>query len=162
MQVDRLGRGALDSAALAADARLDGADQPRPPAGRGEDREQQKGRRGLAARPGDARDLELLRRVLEEHIGRGRHRRARIAHDHLRDVELEHAFDDERDGTVGNRCGREVVPVDAHPRHGEEQCTRRHRAGVVCEVMDLDRSVPEDIHRVERSDQTLELHRRRA
>ena len=52
--------------ALAADPALDGADQPGPSPGRLEDRvEQERGRR-LAVRAGDARDLELARRLAEE------------------------------------------------------------------------------------------------
>ena len=65
--------------ALAADDPLHGADEPGPPAGRVEDRAQQKRRRRLPVRPGDARDLELPRRLAEEDVRRDGHRRPRVS-----------------------------------------------------------------------------------
>ncbi len=124
LQVDRLGRRPHDAAPLAADPRLDRPEQPRPPTGGGEDREQEEARRRLAARAGDADDLELAGRLAEEHVRRGSHRRARVAHDDLRHGQVERALDDERDRSVLDRLRREVVAVGALAGHGEEEARR--------------------------------------
>src|SRR5205807_242775 len=59
LKVDRLRRRPHRRPALAADQRLDRPEEAGASTGRGEDRAQQVGRRGLAVRAGDACDLEL-------------------------------------------------------------------------------------------------------
>ena len=85
LEVDRLRRGALDGASLAPDTALDRAEQPGSPAGRGEHREEEEGCRRLPVRPRDRRDRELARRLPEEGVRGGRHGRARVGDDQLRD-----------------------------------------------------------------------------
>ena len=158
LQVDRLGRRPHDAAPLAADARLDRPEQARAPPGGGEDREQEEARRRLPARAGDADHLELPGRLAEEHVRRGRHRRARVADDDLRHGQVERALDDERDRSALHRLRREVVAVDARARHGEEERARADRASVVGEIAHLDRKAPEHLHRLERCDEALQIH----
>ena len=113
LQVDRLGRRPHDTAALAADPRLDRPEQARaPPRGR-ENREQEEARRRLSARAGDADDLELAGRLAEEDVRRRSHRRTRVADDDLRHGHVERALHDERDRPALDRLGREVVAVGA-------------------------------------------------
>ena len=121
-------------------------------------REQER-RRRLAVRPGDARDVELVRRVAEELVRGDGHRRA-----DARDAQLRHRHVDERSTTSAaaparDRLGRQVVAVDTIARDAEEERARRDRARVVGEVGDLERSRVRDLDRAERRDQTVEVHR---
>ena len=158
LQVDRLGRGAHDTAPLAADPRLDRPEQAGTPPRGCEDREQEEARRRLAARTGDADHLELPRRLAEEHIRSRSHRRARVADDDLRHGQVECALDDERDGPALHCLRREVVAVGTRARHGEEERARTDRTGVVGEIAHLDRWAPEHLHRLERCDEALQIH----
>ena len=163
LQVDRLGRRALDAAALAADARLDRADQAGPPAGRGEDREEQKRRRRLAVRPGYADDLRAPRvGSAEELVGRRRHRGARVGDDELRHVDVEPPLDDEGDRAALDRLACEIVPVGVRAADAEEQRAGADRARVVREIGHLDRSAPDDVDRPERGGEALEIRHRPA
>src|SRR5581483_2487678 len=158
LQVDRLGGRPDDAATLAADARLDRPEQARPPAGGGEDGEEEERRGRLAARAGDADDLELARRLAEEDVRRRRHRGAGVADDDLRHVELERPLDDERDGAVLDRLLREVVPVRPLPGDAEEDVSPRDGPRVVGEIDHLDRRAPEHVHRLERYDEARQIH----
>ena len=159
LQVDRLGRRAHDAAPLAADARLHRAEQPWTAAGRGEDGEEQERRRRLAARPGDAGHLELLRRPAEELVRRRRHRRARARDDELRHRQVERPLDDESHGAPLHRLRRELVTVGTSAGNAEEQRSGRRGTGVVDEVAHVDRSTSEHVDRAERCDEALQVHR---
>ena len=124
-----------------------------------EDRVQQERGRRLPVRARDARDLELLRRLAEEDVGRDRHRLAHGRHDELRHVELERSLDDERGGAALDRLPGEVVPVDPLAADAEEERAGGDAPRVVGEVADLDRPAPGHLARRERPDQGIELHR---
>ncbi len=158
LQVDRLGRGANDTAPLAADPRLDRPEQAGTPPRGSEDREQEEARRGLATRAGDADDLKLARRLAEEHVGSRSHRRADVADDDLRHGQVERALDDERDRPALHCLRREVVAVGTGARHGEEERARTDRSGVVGEIAHLDRWAPEHLDRLERCNEALQVH----
>ena len=100
LQVDALRRRAGDRLDNAADARLDRAQQPGPQPGRRQDRVQQVGGRRLAVGAGDADHLQLVAGTAVEGVGRGRHRLPRRLDHELRDRQVEHALDDQRDGAV--------------------------------------------------------------
>ena len=159
LQVDRLRRRADDRPHLAADAALDGAEQPRAAAGRLEHGvEEERGRR-LPARAGDAGDLELAGRLAEEDVGRRRHRRARRRDDELWDGRLDRTFDDEHGRAVLDRLRGEVVAVRALSGDGEERGAGRDGARVVGKVPHLDGvGAAENRLRCERGDEALELH----
>ena len=114
LEVDRLRRRARDGAPLAADPALDGAEEPGPAAGRGEDRvEEERGRR-LPVRARDAGDLELARRPAEERVGRERHRRAGVGDDELGHRQVERrARRRARRRPALDGVGGEVVAVGA-------------------------------------------------
>jgi hypothetical protein len=114
--------------------------------------------RGLAARACDAHDLELLRRLAEEHVGGGSHRRPRIADDDLRHRQVELAFDDERDRSALDRLRRKVVPVGVLAGHGEEDRAAGDPARVVGEIQHLDRRASQHLHGLERWDEALQVH----
>ena len=69
--------------------------------------------------------------------GDGCHRGADVLDLHLGHAEPERVVDDERHGAVGDRAGREVVPVTREAAHAEEQRARLHAASVVGEAGDL-------------------------
>ena len=160
LEIDRLrcgeGRGTL----LAADDPPDGPDQPGLPPRSVEHRVQEERRGRLAVRPRHAGDLELLRRLAEEHVRGDSHRRSDVLDDELRNGDLELPLDDERDGASLDRLPREVVAVHALSRDAEEDRALRHRARVVREVADLDRPGSGHLARGERPDQRLEIHMR--
>ena len=141
LQVDRLGRRALHAATLAADARLDRAEQPGPAPRGGEDREEQERRRRLAARAGDAGDLELLRRPAEELVGGDRHRGTRVGHDDLR-----HRSRSSGRSTTSATAPRSTASAARSrarrpaPRARRRRARRGDGARVVGEVANLDRS----------------------
>jgi hypothetical protein len=162
LQVDRLGCRAHDAAGLAADARLDRAEQPRSPARGGEHGvEQERGRR-LAVRPGHARDLELARRLPEERVGCNGHCRPGVRDDQLRHGDVQLPLDHQRGGAGGDRLRRELVPVRALARVAEEQRAVADGASVVGKVDDLDRPSAHDLARRERRDERVQLHRARS
>ena len=100
----------------------------------------------------------FLGRLPEERVGDGRHRGTRIGDDDLRDVEVEPALDDERDGAVLDRLRREVVPVDPLSDDGEEQRSGRRMPGVEGEVENLDRASCMHLDDVV-GDEPLQVHR---
>ena len=162
LQVDRLRRRAHDGPNLASDPALDGAEQAGPAACRFEDRVQEVRGRRLAVRAGDAGDLELARRLAEEDVRRGRHRRARGRHHQLRNLRLDGPLDDEDDGAVLDRLAGEVVAVRVLAGDAEERRAGGDGARVVREVSHLDGvGAAEDRLRCERGNEALELHMRR-
>ena len=58
-----------------------------------------------------------------------------------------------------DRLRREVVAVGPRARHGEEERAGADRARVVGEIAHLDRRAPEHLHRLERCDEALQVHR---
>ena len=159
LEVDRLGRRPVELPPLAADARLDGADEPRSPAGGGEDRVEEEGGGRLAARPGHPGDLELRGRVAEERDRRPGHRGARVRDHELRDVEVEAPLDHERDGAVLDRLRREVVPVRTRSGDAEEDRAGTGAPRVVDEIRHLRGGSTDDLDRSERGGQPLQIHR---
>ena len=157
LELDRLGCGEGRATLLAADDPADGPDQSGPAIRGLEHRVQKEGRRRLAVRPRHADDLELLRRLPEEHIRGDSHRRADVLHDELRNVDLEQALDHESDRAPFDRLPREIVTVDPFSRDAEEERALRHRARVVGKVADHDRPGSGHLARGERPDQGLEL-----
>ena len=158
LQVDRLRRRPHDTSSLAAHACLDRPEQPRAPAGSGENREEEEARRRLAARAGDADDLELAGRLAEEHVRCGRHRSAGVRNHDLRHRQRELTLYDERHRPRLDRSAGEVVPVGVLARHGEEECSGGDSASVVREIPYLDRRASEHLRRLERSDEALQVH----
>ena len=159
LEVDRLGRRADDRPNQPADPALDGAEQAGiAPAGL-EHRVEEKGGGRLAARAGDAGDLELARRLAEEDVGRGRHRGPGGRDDELRHVRLDCALDDQDDGAVLDRLHGVVVTVRPLAGDGEERSARRDRTCVVGKVPHLDGvGAAEDRLRCERGNKAPELH----
>jgi hypothetical protein len=145
LEVDRLGRRAGGGPPLAADAALDRPQQPGAPPRGLEDRVQEEGGRRLAARAGHGRDLQLVRRPREELRGCQGHGLAHVGDDRLRDADRERPRDDKRSRARRDGALREVVPVGALPRDAEEQRPRPDRTAVVCEVLDLDRGVADNL-----------------
>ena len=162
LQVDRLRRRALHAAPLAADARLDRAEQARPPARRGENREEQERRRRLPVRAGDAGDLELLGRMAEELVGRGRHRGARIGDDDLRHRSSSGRSTTSAAAPRSTASAAKSCPSACAPGTQKNAAPARNRPRVVCEVGQLDRSAPDDIDRPDRGGEALEIHHRPA
>ena len=122
---------------------------------------QQKRRRRLPVRAGDARDLELPRRLAEEDVGGSRHRGASRGHDELRHLRFHRALDDEHGGAVRDRLGGQIVSVDVLAGHAEERGAGSDGTRVVGEVPHLDGvGAAEDRLRCERGDEALELHAR--
>ena len=160
LEVDRLGRRAHGRPALAADPRLDRADQAGLPAGGLEDGvEQERGRR-LAARAGHARDLQRLGRAAEELVGRDRHRLARAVDHELRHRQVERPLDHERDGAVLDRLRREVVAVRLQAGDAEEEAAGAGPPRVVGEVEHVDAARPaHDVPWSERGPEALQVHR---
>ena len=159
LQIDRLGRGAHDRPNLSSDPALDGAEQAGPAARRFQDRVQQVRGGRLAVRAGDTGDLELARRLAEEHVRRGRHRSARGRHHELGNLRLDRPLDDEDDGAVLDRLTGEVVAVRVLAGDAEERRTGGDGARVVREVSHLDGvGAAEDRLRCERCNEALELH----
>jgi hypothetical protein len=114
-----------------------------------------------ASRAGDSRELQLSRRLGEEHVGGDRHRRSRRGHEELRNVDVERALHDESGCAALDRLPGEVVPVDALTGHAEEERPSGDGAGVVGEVADVDRTAPGHLARRECPDQGVELHAER-
>src|SRR6266511_2372120 len=137
LEVDRLGRRTRRGAALPADPVLDRAKEAGTTAGGGEDGEEQERGRRLPVRPGDAYDLELLGRMVEERVGREGHGFACVSDDELRDGEVERAFNDEGSGAIGDRLRREVVAVGLEAANADEERPRGDPAGVVGKAGDL-------------------------
>ena len=138
LQVDRLGRRALDRPLAARDHRLDGADQPAAAAGARrrafEQRAQEIGDRGLAVGAGDTHHAQLAGGVTVEGRRQRRHRRAHRWHEDLGHAEPERALDDQRAGARRHGLGRELVPVALKAAHAEEELAALHSAAVVGET----------------------------
>ena len=160
LEVDRLGRRADDRPPLAGHARLDRAEEARPAARRGEDRVDEVRGRRLTVRAGDADDVELVRRVAEEDVGRDGHGRAAVVDHELWHLRVYGPLDDERRGAGRDRLRRELVPVDVRAADAEEERTGRERARVVGQIRYVERSTTDDVPRRERCDDALEVHRR--
>ena len=159
LEIDGLGCRAYDRAHSAADPALDGAEQAgTPPRGLEHRVEEECGCR-LPARAGDAGDLELARRLAEEDVGRGRHRRPRGRDNELGYLRLDGPLDDEDDGAVLDRLYGEVVAVCALAGNGEEGGARRDGTCLVGKVPHLDGvGAAENRLRCERGNEALELH----
>ena len=138
LEVDRFRRVQHRREHGVADTALDAAEQRRPSGGRREDRVQQESGRGLAARSGDADDVELTRRVAERLDRRARHRGANGGDDELRHVRVDAALADESDGAAADRLGCELVPVDICAGNAEEQRSRPNVSRVVGQLLDLE------------------------
>ena len=159
LEVDRLGRRADDRANLTADPALDRAEQAGTAPGGLEHRVEEEGGRGLAARAGDAGDLELARRLAEEDVGRGRHRGPGRRDDELRDVRLDGTLDDQDDGAVRHRLHGVVMTVRPLAGYGEESGARRDRTCVVRKIPHLDGvGAAENRLRCKRGYKAPELH----
>ncbi len=147
VEVDRL-RGRADRRVrLAADPGLDRPEQARLAAGRAEDRVEHEGGRRLAVRPGDGRDLELVRRTAEEPWRRLRHGEPGVGDHDLWHARGHGVLDDERSGSRLDRPPSQLVPVEPLTAHAEEESTRLDGAGVVREIGDLDAEVPDNLAR---------------
>ena len=160
MEVDRFGGRANRRPSRVPDPALDRAEQAGPPAGRREDRVEEKRGGRFSVRAGDTRDLELARRVVEEHDRRLRHRAPRVGNDDLDDVELERPFDDQRDSAALHGVPGERMPIVPFAGHAEEKRSGLDGARVVGEVGDLDRSALDDVRWSERFDDALQVHLR--
>ena len=160
LQVDALGRRPRHRLDGAADPRLDRAQHPGRALGRLQDRLDEVDGGGLAVRAGHADDAQLGARIAEERGRRGGHRPPRRVDDELGHVDLEHALDDQRDGSVFDRDPGEVVPVGHEPRHAHVQGTRPGGLGPVGDGGDV--GLPSPVHRTRPDglDQRRELHRR--
>ena len=158
LEVDRLRRRERRRARDAADDPLHRPDETGSAACRGEHRAQEVRRRRLAVGAGDARDLELARRLAEEEVCRDGHRHPDVVDDELGSDDIDYPLDDERNRAALDRLGGERVTVDMRARNAEERGARTHRARVVCEVADVDRPDSGHLARGERPDQGLELH----
>ena len=123
LEVDRLRASCgTTGRALAADPRLDRAEQPRAAAGGVEDGMQQEGGRRLAVRPRDAGDLELPRRLAEERVGRDRHGGPRVGHDELRNGRRRGGRSTtSATAPLSTACPAKSWPSARSPRHAEEQ-----------------------------------------
>ena len=161
LQVDRLGSRERRGTALAANLPLHGSDETRLAAGGLEDPAQQERRGRLPVRPGDSGELELLRRLAEERVGRDGHRLTGRRNEELRHVDVEHPLDDERDRAALDRLPREVVPVDALATDAEEERAGGHAPGVVGEIADRDWPARNHLARRERRDKGVEIHAER-
>jgi hypothetical protein len=158
LQVDRLRCRPHDSPPLAADARLDRAQQARASTGRCEDREEEEARRRLAARSRHADELEVAGRLAEEDVCRRRHCGAGVRDDDLRHGQLELTLHDDRRRAGLDRRAREVVSVGVLAGNREEEGTGSDRPSVVREIPYLDRRAPEHLRRLERCDEALQVH----
>ena len=145
LEVDCLGRRPGDGPPLAPHPHLDGAEQARSPAGRGEDRVEQERRRRLSVRPRDARHLELACRAPEEHVRREGHCEPGVVDDQLGHGQVERTLDEERRSAALDHGGGEVVAVSALPRDAGEERSRLDPAGVVGEIRDGDRRRVQDV-----------------
>ena len=147
VEVDRL-RGRADRRVrLAADPGLDRPEQAGLPAGRAEDRVEHEGGRRLAVRPGDGRDLELVRGTAEEPWRRLRHGEPGVGDHDLGHARGHGVLDDERGGSRLDRPPGQLVPVEPLTAHAEEESTRLDGARVVREIGDLDAEVPDNLAR---------------
>ena len=162
LEVDRLWRRERRRPPLAAHVPLDRSDETRAAARGIEDRAQQKRCRRLSVRARHASELELLRRLAEERVGRDRHRLAHGRDEELWDINLEQSLDHDRGRPPLDCLPGEIVAVDARARHAEEQRALTHTSRVVGEVADLDRPTPGHLARRESPDQGVELHARKA
>ena len=158
LEIDRLRRRERRGAPLAAHLPLDRPDEAGPATRGFEDRAQQERRRRLPVRPRHARELELLRRLAEEHVGRDRHRLAHGRDEELRDVDVERSLDHDRGRAALDRLPREVVAVDPLPG------TQKKSAPSVTRRVSYARSpistgcAPGHLARRESPDQGVELH----
>ena len=132
LELDRVGRRVRHGQHLAADARLDGPDQPGAVTGRLQHGTQQERGRGLAVGPGHADHEEVVGRVTR-HGGRGeRHREARVGDHHLGDGDARHLPLHHRGGgAAGRRLGDVVVTVRSQAGQGAEQGARTRLGGPV-------------------------------
>ncbi len=121
LKLDRLGCGERRATLLAADDPAHGPDQSGPAIRGVEHRVQQEGRRRLAVRPRHADDVELLRRLPEEHVSGDSHGGAYVLDDELRNVDVEQPLDHESDGAPFDRLPREIVTVDPFSGDTEEE-----------------------------------------
>ena len=137
LEVDGLRRRAREGPLAARDDALHGPQQRGAAAGALQQlADEERGGR-LAARPGDADDVQPGAGIAVEPRGDGRHRGADVVDLHLGHAEPERVVDDQRHGAVGDRLGREVVPVTREAAHAEEQRAGLHAASVVREARDL-------------------------
>ena len=129
LEVGRLRRRQPGGLAAAADAALDGAEQPaRALRGIQHGRQQQR-RRRLAVRAGDADDGELAARVAVERGGQPRHALAGVVAQDLRHAEVgQLALDEQCHGTVRDGGGSEVVAVGVALRAGSRTGTQARSA----------------------------------
>ncbi len=158
LQIDRLGGGPDSGPALAADPALDRAEQARPPAGSGEDGEQEKGCGRLSVRSCNACNLEPPRRLAEEGVGRWRHRPAYVGNEELGHGEIERSLDDECRRASGDRLGREPVAVRLEAGDTEEEASGVGLPAVVDEGRDVDRRGAHRGRRADRVTQRLQLN----
>jgi hypothetical protein len=121
LEVDALGRRALDRLLNAADDRLDRAQQAGLHARPLEDRAREERGRRLPVRAGDADDPQLRRRVAVEARRSRAHRGAHARHDQLGHAELQRTLADECGGAALDRIGSEVVAIGLESGHAEEE-----------------------------------------
>ena len=163
LQVDRLGRRALDRLLDAADDPLHGPEQPGLDPGALEDVADQERRRRLPVRPGDADDPQLVGRLAAKARRRVCHRGAGVAHDRLGDerLELEPALDHDRSRAGLDGVGRELVAVGGEPGDAEEEDARARLTTVVGEACDVGVGIADDLDHVGPGEQLAKLHRGR-
>ena len=139
LEVGRLRRRQPGGLAPAADAALDGAEQPARALRGIQDGRQQERRRRLAVRARDADEVELAARVAVERGGQPRHALARVVAQDLRHAEVgQLALDEQRHGAVRDRGGREVVAVGVGSGQAAEQRPRPAALRAVGDVDDVD------------------------
>jgi hypothetical protein len=143
------------------DLPFDGADEAWLPARSLEDRPQEVRGRRLPVRPRDARELELFRRLAEEHVCGYGHGLAGRRDDELRDIHVQDPLHDQRRRAALDRLPREIVAVDPLTADAEEQRTGRHLPRVVREVADLHGPARGHLAGRERTDQVIDLHAKR-
>ena len=142
LQVDRLGRRALD---LLLDSRhhaLDRAEQPALPPRGLEQMANQEGRGRLAVRAGHADERELRRRVAVEARGGRTHGGADVVHQHLGHPKTQRPLADERHGAPLDRVRSEVVAVRPEPGHAKKERPRGDALARVGESRNLDLGRP--------------------
>ena len=160
LQVDCLGRRALDLLLDAADHALHRSQQAGLDRGALEDlTDEERGRR-LPVRARDPDHAQLRGRVVVETDRRVRHRRPAVGDHGLHDpgLELEPALDRDRDRTRLNGERREPVPVGDRARVAEEQGSVADPPAVVGEAGDLDLGVADDLDHVGACEQLAKLH----
>ena len=142
LEVDRLGRGALDLLLHPADDPLDGAEQAGlVPGGLEQVPDEERGRR-LAVRAGDAHHVEPGGRISVEASRRGAHGGAHVVDHDLRDAQVQPALGDERHRAPFHGLGSELVPVTREARHAKKQRPWGDAVGGVRERRDLDLGRP--------------------